>query len=309
MHVAVEMDLSFSAVEYIVFDEADRCEWLLAAVDARCRGLTRRAYLLACFALTRLFEMGFELQMHEILHRLPESRQSVLFSATLPKALADFAKAGLHDPTLIRLDVDTKISTDLQVRPRPPSVRPNKASSREADCSLLSGLSLASALQLAFFAVPSESKLPFLLYLLRHVIPREQQTIIFVASKHHVEFLQQLLGLMNFAVTYVYGALDQSVRKMNVERFRAGRSKVRPRAQQGQALRPATQQVVDIAHSMCGVATDPRRYRRRGARYRHSAARQRHQRGLPRQAQALCAPRGPRRPRRPSRQGLLHDGA
>lgn len=59
--------------------------------------------------------MGFEMQMHEILHRLPETRQTVLFSATLPKALAEFAKAGLHDPTLIRLDVDTKTSSDLEV--------------------------------------------------------------------------------------------------------------------------------------------------------------------------------------------------
>ena len=59
--------------------------------------------------------MGFESHMHEILHRLPETRQTVLFSATLPKALAEFAKAGLRDPTLVRLDVDTKISTDLEV--------------------------------------------------------------------------------------------------------------------------------------------------------------------------------------------------
>ena len=231
MHVAVEMDLSFSAVEYIVFDEADRCARFLAAVGARWRGLSRaRARLLAaCFARARLFEMGFELQMHEILHRLPESRQSVLFSATLPKALADFAKAGLHDPTLIRLDVDTKISTDLQVRPSLQGRMARRPARLTVPASVV--FLFASALQLAFFAVPSESKIPFLLYLLRYVIPREQQTIVFVASKHHVEFLQQLLGLMNFAVTYVYGALDQSVSKMNVERFRAGRAKVRPRAQ------------------------------------------------------------------------------
>ena len=66
--------------------------------------------------------MGFEMQMHEILHRLPETRQTVLFSATLPKALAEFAKAGLHDPTLIRLDVDTKTSEDLEVGARAPSL-------------------------------------------------------------------------------------------------------------------------------------------------------------------------------------------
>ena len=59
--------------------------------------------------------MGFQDQLHSILARLSESRQTLLFSATLPKVLVDFAKAGLHDPVLIRLDVDTKISDQLKV--------------------------------------------------------------------------------------------------------------------------------------------------------------------------------------------------
>ncbi len=50
----------------------------------------------------RLFEMGFGEQVSEIVRRLPESRQTVLFSATLPKLLVEFTKAGLHDPSLIR---------------------------------------------------------------------------------------------------------------------------------------------------------------------------------------------------------------
>ena len=41
------------------------------------------------------------------------SRQTLLFSATMPKALAEFARAGLRDPELVRLDADTKISPDL----------------------------------------------------------------------------------------------------------------------------------------------------------------------------------------------------
>lgn len=60
--------------EYAVFDEADR-----------------------------LFEMGFGEQLNETLHRLPDSKQMVMFSATLPKLLVDFARAGLGDPVLIRL--------------------------------------------------------------------------------------------------------------------------------------------------------------------------------------------------------------
>ena len=46
--------------------------------------------------------MGFGEQVTEILKRLPDDRQTVLFSATLPRVLVEFTKAGLHDPTLIR---------------------------------------------------------------------------------------------------------------------------------------------------------------------------------------------------------------
>ena len=86
VHLCVEMSLKLTEVEYVVFDEADR-----------------------------LFEMGFGEQLREILGRLPESRQTVLFSATLPKMLVDFAKAGLSDPTLIRLNVESKVPETLKM--------------------------------------------------------------------------------------------------------------------------------------------------------------------------------------------------
>ncbi|KAJ1973852.1 ATP-dependent RNA helicase dbp10, partial [Dimargaris verticillata] len=47
LHLVVEMKLDLSTVEYIVFDEADR-----------------------------LFELGFSIQLHEILSRLPHNRQT-----------------------------------------------------------------------------------------------------------------------------------------------------------------------------------------------------------------------------------------
>lgn len=42
----------------------------------------------------RLFEMGFAEQLQEIIRRLPDTRQTLLFSATLPKLLVEFARAG-----------------------------------------------------------------------------------------------------------------------------------------------------------------------------------------------------------------------
>lgn len=57
--------------------------------------------------------MGFGEQLTEIIARLPETRQTLLFSATLPKVLVQFARAGLSDPVLIRLIITYYIFFNL----------------------------------------------------------------------------------------------------------------------------------------------------------------------------------------------------
>lgn len=87
MHLLTEVEgLSLRTVQYCVFDEADR-----------------------------LFEMGFADQIRAVLAQMGEGRQTLLFSATLPAALAEFARAGLKDPAFVRLDADTKLSPDLRL--------------------------------------------------------------------------------------------------------------------------------------------------------------------------------------------------
>lgn len=196
LHLKVEMSLNLSSIQYVVFDEADR-----------------------------LFEMGFAAQLTEILYALPPSRQSLLFSATLPASLVEFARAGLQDPTLVRLDTETKVSPDLQS---------------------------------AFFSVKGAEKEAALLHILDEVIkmplgtpdgmpldqkpskkrkrgkgegggkgkPTEHSTIIFAATKHHVEYLAQLLRQVGYATSYVYGALDQEARRIHTENFRQGRANI-----------------------------------------------------------------------------------
>ncbi|KAL3680282.1 hypothetical protein R1sor_023238 [Riccia sorocarpa] len=160
MHHLSEVEgMSLRTVEYAVFDEADR-----------------------------LFEMGFADQLRQILTHMSETRQTLLFSATLPRLLADFAKAGLRDPHVVRLDIETKISPDLK---------------------------------LAIFTVRHEEKPAALLYLVRELIPSEQQTIIFVSTKHHVEFLYELLKSEGVELSVVYGAMDQAARNIHIAKFRA----------------------------------------------------------------------------------------
>lgn len=198
MHLKVEMQLDLSSVQYVVFDEADR-----------------------------LFEMGFAPQLHEILHGLPTSRQTLLFSATLPKSLVEFARAGLQEPKLVRLDAEQKISPDLEN---------------------------------AFFVVKSADKEGALFHIIQDVIgiptgapvqtvtepetsnpkkrkrpakvdanteaPTAHSTIIFTATKHHVEYLSSLLRASGYAVSYAYGSLDQTARAMNVDDFRQGKTNI-----------------------------------------------------------------------------------
>uniref|UniRef100_F7CX84 ATP-dependent RNA helicase DDX54 n=2 Tax=Xenopus tropicalis TaxID=8364 RepID=F7CX84_XENTR len=161
MHVAIEMNLKLRTVEYVVFDEADR-----------------------------LFEMGFAEQLQEIISRLPETRQTLLFSATLPKMLLEFARAGLTEPVLIRLDVDTKLSDQLK---------------------------------LSFFNVRVEDKPAVLLHLLRCVVKPQEQTVIFVATKHHAEYLRELLDMQGIPCSHIYSALDQTARKINLGLFLHGK--------------------------------------------------------------------------------------
>ncbi|KAI0447599.1 ATP-dependent RNA helicase DBP10 [Xylaria telfairii] len=199
LHLLVEMNLNvtgLSRMQYVVFDEADR-----------------------------LFEMGFAAQLQEILHSLPPTRQTLLFSATLPSSVTEFVRAGCQDPILIRLDADTKISLDLEA---------------------------------AVFSVKGGEKLGALLHILHDVIkiptglpegvtddsenpskkrkrggeshekqkPSPYATILFTSTKHDVEFLQTMLTEAGFAVSYVYGSLDQTARKAQVDNFRRGRSNI-----------------------------------------------------------------------------------
>ena len=164
LHLIVETGLSLKTVEYIVFDEADR-----------------------------LFEMGFAAQLNELLTMLPKERQTALFSATLPKDLIEFAKAGLLNPELIRLDLETKISPELEM---------------------------------VFIAAKSDSKEASLLYLLQNVISADSMTIVFAATKHHVEYLQELLKAYEIDACYIYGSMDQEARTIAINNFRSGKQKI-----------------------------------------------------------------------------------
>ncbi|KAL8951695.1 MAG: hypothetical protein Q9222_002341 [Ikaeria aurantiellina] len=202
LHLKVEMGLDMSSIRYVVFDEADR-----------------------------LFEMGFAAQLTEILYSLPPSRQTLLFSATLPKSLVEFARAGLQEPTLVRLDAEHKVSPDLQ------SVFFTMKSA-EKEGALLQVLNdiihmptgqTEASLQKAKAKSEGTGKKRKRSEMERNDqkdSPTKHSTIIFAATKHHVEYLATLLRRSGFAVSHVYGSLDQTARRLQVEDFRTGMTNI-----------------------------------------------------------------------------------
>lgn len=202
LHLQVEMGLDLSSVCYVVFDEADR-----------------------------LFEMGFSSQLTEILHSLPQTRQTLLFSATLPKSLVEFARAGLQEPNLVRLDAESKISPDLQG-----AFFSMKSAEKEGSLlHILSDVIKVPTGQTvaALWAKEEEAKdnkkkrkRSEVDGLKPHESPTPHSTIVFAATKHHVDYLAGLLRKSGFAVSHAYGSLDQTARKTQVQDFRTGMTNI-----------------------------------------------------------------------------------
>ena len=50
------------------------------------------------------------------------------------------------------------------------------------------------------------------------------QTIIFVSTKYHVEYITNLLNVAGYKTSYIYGSLDQAARTMQINSFRNGQT-------------------------------------------------------------------------------------
>ncbi len=160
-HLTEISTFSLKSVKYLVFDEADR-----------------------------LFEMGFADQLNALVKECSGDRQTLLFSATMPRQLLQFTRAGLREPQLIRLESDSKTSDELRM---------------------------------AFFTVRSNEKIAALLYLVRMIIPKDHMTIVFTATRHHSEYVHSLFQMIGVSSTIVYGTMDQDLRSSNLKDFRNGK--------------------------------------------------------------------------------------
>ena len=138
----------------------------------------------------RMLDMGFAPQINQILDALPEERQTLLFSATLPTDLARLAQASVNNP--VRVMVAPSATT-------------------------------ADGVTQAIHYTSHAEKPDLLLSLLK----ADQDTaLVFTRTKHRADRLGRMLGGAGHRVAVLHGDRSLSQRRAALEGFRRGSFRV-----------------------------------------------------------------------------------
>jgi ATP-dependent RNA helicase DDX54/DBP10 len=154
----------------------------------------------------RLLEMGCGADIRQIAKSLPQDNhcQKVLLSATMPKILVEFTKTGFFcdNPHIVRLD-DAKLSETMRLGFI-------HCRSSDKDAVLFQLLRIIAEDRRRKMSPSSSSS-----------STRTGLTLIFAATRHHVEYLHTLISAANIMpCTCIYGSLDQEAREANLASFR-----------------------------------------------------------------------------------------
>ena len=74
---------------------------------------------------------------------------------------------------------------------------------------------LSENIELHFLVSKTQEKFANLLYLLKNVIPQEDNIIIFASTKYHVDFITETLEKYDIKSVGIYGKMSQMDRKEN----------------------------------------------------------------------------------------------
>jgi superfamily II DNA/RNA helicase len=135
----------------------------------------------------RMLDMGFIPDIEEICSKLPKSRQTLLFSATMPPPIQKLAAKFLNDPK--RVEVARPATANINIEQRLVEVRPDKKKDALRD-------------------------------ILRH--GEFKNAIVFSNRKTTVRELATSLKRSDFAVGQIQGDMDQSDRIAEFDRFKSG---------------------------------------------------------------------------------------
>jgi ATP-dependent RNA helicase RhlE len=138
----------------------------------------------------RMLDMGFLPDIRRILARLPKRRQTMLFSATMPRPIVDLSRDLLTDP--VRLDIERRTAPATGVRQ-------------------------------AVVSVPEQLKKDLLLEMLHRDV---KTALVFTRTKHRANRLAKYLDQAGISCDRIHGNRSQPQRESALAAFKAGRIRV-----------------------------------------------------------------------------------
>lgn len=162
MDLASQGYIRFMQVEVLVLDEADR-----------------------------MLDMGFINDIKKIIAKIPQKRQTLFFSATMPAAITDLSNSILTEP--VRIEVTPQSTTVERIDQK-------------------------------IYFVERRDKLA----LLRHILKQPEATsvIVFSKTKHGADDVDDYLQRNGIAVAAIHGDKSQDSREKSLQNFRDGKIKV-----------------------------------------------------------------------------------
>src|SRR5205823_6979453 len=136
----------------------------------------------------RMLDMGFLPQVERIVRRVPQARQTMLFSATLDGEVGELARAYTRNPARFAADLQT-LDDEAEVDHR-------------------------------FVSVTADGKVD---RLIEELEADRGLALVFVRTKRGAERLAQKLARRDVAAAALHGDMSQRARERALERFRAGK--------------------------------------------------------------------------------------
>lgn len=171
---------------------------ILVATPGRLLDLHKQDYInldyIETFVLDEadlMLDMGFLDDVKKIERLCPESKQTLLFSATIPYKIEDLANTILKDPERVDVTPTRSVAKDVS--------------------------------QVLYY-VPKRNKIELCLHLLRNTI--KGNVLIFRRTKFGVDKLEQTLLKNGYSVNSIHGDKAQSERQTALNKFKNGYVKV-----------------------------------------------------------------------------------
>ncbi len=161
----------------------------------RGRILLSQVNILVIDEADRMLDMGFIPDVEEICKKLPFTRQTLFYSATMPPEIQRLTDQFLHNPA--KIEVARPATTAANITQELVMIPANDWAKREA-----------------------------LRRLIREAEPTLNNAIVFCNRKRDVDVVAKSLAKHGFDAAPIHGDLDQSVRTRTLDRFRAGELKI-----------------------------------------------------------------------------------